>query len=128
MLIESWVDYRVIFTMLKQVIDHPIFAPLFDKVIDWLNRGKTIYDCIYWDTVLIPNKVAALIKVGEQTATLSNTFDTIIAMYQEELDHYIENISKLIEPVMLIFVGGIVIMIALGVFWVILHIMDSVAI
>ncbi len=128
MLIQSWVDYRVIFTMLKQVINHPIFLPLFDNIVDWLNRGKTIYDCIRWDTILIPNKVAALIKVGEQTATLPNTFDTIIAMYQEELDHYIENISKLIEPIMLVFVGGIVIMIALWVFWVILHIMDSVAV
>ncbi len=127
MLLESGINYRTIFKMLKNVISHPIFTPLFERTISWLDRGQTIYDSLKDDTILIPNSVAALIKVGEQTATLPRTFDTVIAIYQEELDHYIMNLSKLIEPVMLIFVGGIVIMIALGVFWVIMNIMDSVA-
>ena len=128
MLLESGINYITIFKMLKSVISHPIFTPLFDKTISGLWRGLTIYDSIKNDTVLIPNSVAALIKVGEQTATLSHTFDTVIAIYQEELDHYIANLSKLIEPVMLIFVGGIVIMIALWVFGVIMNIMDSVSV
>lgn len=128
MLLESGINYRTIFKMLKNVISHPIFTPIFDKTINGLDRGLSIYDCIKDDTTLLPSSVAALIKVGEQTATLPHTFDTVIAIYQEELDHYIANISKLIEPVMLIFVGGIVIMIALWVFWVIMNIMDSVAV
>jgi type II secretory pathway component PulF len=67
-----------------------------------------------------------LIKVGEKTATLWHTFDIIIGIYQEELDNYIANLSKLIEPIMLVFIGWIVIMIALWVFGVIMNIMDSV--
>lgn len=114
--------------MLKSVISHPIFTPIFEKTVTWLDQGKTIYESIREDNFLIPNNIAALIKVGEQTATLPQTFETIIAIYQEELDHYIANLSKIIEPIMLIFVGGIVIMIALWVFGVIMNIMDSVAI
>lgn len=127
MLLESGINYIKIFKILKNVISHPIFTPLFDKTIHGLSRWLTIYDSIRDDTILIPNSVAALIKVGEQTATLPHTFDTIISIYQEELDHYISNLSKLIEPIMLIFVGGIVIMIALWVFGVIMNIMDSVS-
>lgn len=128
MLLESGINYRTIFKMLKSVISNPIFTPVFDRTINGLDRWLSIYDCIKDDTTLIPSSVAALIKVGEQTATLPHTFDTVIAIYQEELDHYIANLSKLIEPVMLIFVGGIVIMIALWVFGVIMNIMDSVAV
>lgn len=128
MLLESGINYRTIFKMLKSVISHPIFTPIFEKTVVWLDQGKTIYESIREDNFLIPNNIAALIKVGEQTATLPQTFETIIAIYQEELDHYIANLSKIIEPIMLIFVGGIVIMIALWVFGVIMNIMDSVAI
>ena len=125
-LLWSGINYRNIFKMLKNVISNPIFTPLFDRTIAWLERGQDIYDCIKDDTTLIPSTVSALIKVGEKTATLWQTFDTIISIYQEELDHYISNLSKLIEPIMLVFVGWVVIMIALGVFGVIMNIMDSV--
>lgn len=127
MLLESGINYRTIFKMLKNVISHPIFRPIFDKTIAGLDTGKTIYDSLKDDTILIPNSVAALIKVGEQTATLPHTFDTIIGIYEEELDNYINNLSKLIEPIMLVFIGGIVVLISLGVFGVILNIMDSVS-
>jgi len=56
--------------MLKNVISNPIFTPLFDKTVAGLTRGQNIYDCIKDDTKLIPSTVAALIKVGEKTATL----------------------------------------------------------
>ena len=56
--------------MLKNVIPNPVFTPLFEKSISGLTRGMNIYDCIKDDTRLIPSTVAALIKVGEKTATL----------------------------------------------------------
>lgn len=125
-LLGSGINYVNIFKMLRNVISNPIFTPLFEKTVAWLNRGQNIYDCIKDDTQLIPSTVSALIKVGEKTATLWNTFDTIITIYQEDLDHYINNLSKLIEPIMLVFVWWVVVMIALGVFGVIMNIMDSV--
>jgi len=125
-LLWSGINYVNIFKMLKNVIPNPIFTPLFEKAISGLTRGMNIYDCIKDDTKLIPSTVAALIKVGEKTATLWHTFDIIIGIYQEELDNYIANLSKLIEPIMLVFIGWIVIMIALWVFGVIMNIMDSV--
>lgn len=127
MLLESGINYIAIFKIIKNVIPHPIYAPIFEHIINWLTSGSTIYDAIKDDITLIPNNMAALIKVGEQTANLPRTFETIITIYQEELDHYIANISKVIEPIMLIFVGGIVVMIALWVFWIITHIMDSIS-
>ncbi len=51
--------------------------------------------------------------------------DNIIELYQEELDNSIKNFSKAIEPVILVFVGAIVMLIALGVFGLIFQVMDS---
>jgi type II secretory pathway component PulF len=90
--------------MLKNVISNPVFTPLFEKTISGLTRGQNIYDCIKDSPALIPSTVSALIKVGEKTATLGHTFDIIIGIYQEELDNYIANLSKIIEPIMLVFI------------------------
>jgi type II secretory pathway component PulF len=46
-------------------------------------------------------------------------------MYQEDLNTIIMRSSKVIEPIMLIFVGWIVVVIALGIFWLILQIMEG---
>ncbi|MEI7557417.1 MAG: type II secretion system F family protein [bacterium] len=54
---------------------------------------------------LIPSDVAVMIKVGEETANLSNSLDNVLEMYQEDLNTLIMRSSKIIEPVMLIFVG-----------------------
>jgi type II secretory pathway component PulF len=45
-------------------------------------------------------------------------------MYEEDLNIIISQSSKIIEPVMLIFVGWIVVVIALGIFGLILQIME----
>jgi type II secretory pathway component PulF len=126
LLLWSGMNYRDVFKMLMNVINIPSFTPLFQNVINWLDRGQSIFDSIKYETMLIPSNVSALIKVGEKTASLSGTFDTIIDIYSEELDNYINNLSKVIEPFMLIIVWSVIVMIALGVFWVIMAIMDSV--
>jgi type II secretory pathway component PulF len=46
-----------------------------------------------------------MIKVGEETANLSNSLDNVLKMYEEDLNIIISQSSKIIEPVMLIFVG-----------------------
>ncbi len=121
-------NYRDVFRMLMNVISIPIFKPLFEKIISWLERGQSIYDSIKDDALLIPTSVSALIKVGEKTASLPASFDTIISLYGEELDNYISNLSKMIEPILLVMVGSVIILIALWVFWVIMSIMDSVGV
>lgn len=126
LLLWAGMNYRDVFKMLINVISVPIFTPLFQNVINGLDRGQSIFDSIKYETRLIPSTVSALIKVGEKTASLEWTFDTIIAIYSEELDNYINNLSKVIEPFMLIIVGWVIVMIALGVFGVIMAIMDSV--
>jgi type II secretory pathway component PulF len=45
-----------------------------------------------------------MIKVGEETANLSNSLDNILKMYEEDLNTLIARSSKIIEPVMLVFI------------------------
>jgi type II secretory pathway component PulF len=46
-------------------------------------------------------------------------------MYEEDLNNLIMRSSKVIEPIMLVFIGWLVVVIALGVFGLILQIMEG---
>lgn len=91
-----------------------------------MQRGETIYTALKEEKRLIPSNVAVLIKVGEESASLDESLGNILEMYEEELDHAITNLSKVIEPLMLVIVGGVIILIAFGVFGLILEIMEGV--
>lgn len=69
-----------------------------------------------------------MIRVGEETAHLEDSMGNIIAMYQEELDNSITQFSKILEPVILIFMWVIVALVASGIFWVVFSVMENVGV
>jgi type II secretory pathway component PulF len=103
-LLTSGLSFLEVFTLLKNVIDVPLFTTMFDTIIDGLNRGQNITDGMRDTDLIMPSSVVALIKVGEKTASMAGSFDTIISIYSEELEHRIGTLSKIIEPIMLVFV------------------------
>ena len=74
---------------------------------------------------IIPPDVLVLLKVGEETATLGDSLHNIGEMYEEDLRNMINNIGKIIEPVLIVFIGGIIAFIALSVFGLIGNILDA---
>lgn len=76
-------------------------------------------------TDIIPRDVLVLLKVGEETATLKESLDNIVTMYTEDLEIQIRSMSKVIEPVMIVLVGGVIGMVAMSVFGIIGSVMDA---
>ncbi|QQR54750.1 type II secretion system F family protein [Candidatus Peregrinibacteria bacterium] len=57
---------------------------------------------------LFPPMVASMVLVGEQTANLSEVCGKIADYYEEEVDNAVASLSKLMEPVILVVMGGMV--------------------
>ena len=60
------------------------------------------------DTKLLPAMAVQMIKVGEQTGTLDSQLEVAATYYERELDFKIKKLTTIIEPVVIIFMGGIV--------------------
>jgi type II secretory pathway component PulF len=125
-MLESWMNYIETFQLLRDILNIPIYQNMIEHTLVWLQKWETIYDSIKSQTYLIPSNVSALIKVWEETANLQNSLDNILVMHEEELNNNINRLAKVIEPVILVFIWLIVVVIALGVFWLILKTMDWV--
>jgi len=82
-------------------------------------EGRTMADPLA-ETGVFPAMVCQMISVGESTGALDAMLQKIADFYEEEVDQAVENMTSLIEPFMLVFlgvvIGGLVISMYLPVF------------
>lgn len=67
------------------------------------------------ESPFFPPMLAQVVRVGEETGTLDTHLETTAAFYEEEVDRSLENLTTLLEPAMIIFVGIIVGFVAISV-------------
>src|SRR3984957_10670808 len=82
---------------------------------DNVERGESISRAAAAVT-LFPPLVIQMVAVGEETGELSELLGEVAEHYRRDVDYQLKNLSALIEPVLIVAVGGVVLVLALGVF------------
>lgn len=124
LMLISWMNYVETFKTLRDVLRIPAYQDMIERVLAGLQRWETIYSSIRHESDLVPSNAVVLIRVWEETANLQNSLWNILTIYKEELDSTIDRLSKVIEPIMLVFIGALVAIIATWVFWIIYQLME----
>ena len=65
---------------------------------------------------IFPILVCQMMRIGEETGHLDQMLERVAIWYDQELDEQVKAITSLMEPFMIIFVGGIVALIAMAIF------------
>jgi MSHA biogenesis protein MshG len=65
---------------------------------------------------MFPPLVLQMMSVGEETGDLADLLNEVADYYQREVEYTLKNLSALIEPIMIVAVGAMVLVLALGVF------------
>lgn len=81
---------------------------------DQVKNGKSLSSVIEKD-MLFPPIVAQMLAVGEETGQTDTVLIKVADFYEEEVDTAIEGVSAIIEPVMIVIMGGMVGLIAAAV-------------
>ena len=72
-----------------------------------VEEGKTISGPLS-ETGVFPPMVVQMINVGEQTGALDQMLSKIADFYEDEVDTAVAGLVKLIEPLMIVVLGGII--------------------
>jgi type IV pilus assembly protein PilC len=72
-----------------------------------ISEGKDLATPLM-ETGLMPPMVVQMIAVGEQTGALDAMLSKIADFYEEEVDVAIASMTSLIEPAMMVFLGGVI--------------------
>ena len=78
-----------------------------DDVYDSVKRGGSLAGPIEQNPIF-PPMVGHMISVGEETGQLEHMLSKVADFYEAEVDANVKALTSLIEPLMIVFVGGIV--------------------
>jgi type IV pilus assembly protein PilC len=77
------------------------------RVADSIAEGRPIAEPLE-ESGVFPNMVVQMINVGESVGALDTMLAKIADFYDEEVDQAVENLTAMIEPFMMVFLGGMI--------------------
>lgn len=86
----------------NKVIERAVF-----RVADSIAEGRPIAEPLE-ESGVFPNMVVQMINVGESVGALDTMLEKIADFYDEEVDQAVENLTAMIEPFMMVFLGGMI--------------------
>ena len=125
LLIYSWLPITKVFLYLKSVMKNPEYKEMCDEVLDNLNKWESFISVMRKYTHILPSDVVVLLKVWEETANLQQAAKNAILLYEEEFNKIVDNLSKIIEPVLIVFIGGVIWFVAISIFSVVISVLNS---
>jgi type IV pilus assembly protein PilC len=84
-----------------------VVARVMNDVIDSVKRGGTISEPLRESSVF-PSMVSHMVAVGESTGELDWMLSKIADFYEERVAAAVKALTSIIEPVMIVFIGGMV--------------------
>ena len=88
----------------KSVSNNVVVTEAIDNIKKGVFSGETLTK-LFLKEPLFPPTFSQLISVGEQTGQLDEMFNSVAMYYEEEFDNAVDNMSSLIEPIMIVFMG-----------------------
>jgi len=86
----------------NKIIENAVY-----RVADSIAEGRPIAEPLE-ESGVFPNMVVQMINVGESVGALDSMLEKIADFYDEEVDQAVENLTAMIEPFMMVFLGGMI--------------------
>jgi general secretion pathway protein F/MSHA biogenesis protein MshG len=96
-------------------IDNEEIKDKLASVKQSVERGNNLTDS-FEDTEIFEGMLIQMIRAGEQGGALDKMLEKVTDYYREKFNYLIDNMSAYIEPIMIGFIAGMVLMLALGIF------------
>lgn len=114
-LINSGVPILQALRIVETTVGNAAIARIIANVAENVNRGESMSNPLR-DNKIFPLMVGHMVSVGEESGTLDTILGKIADFYDSEVNSMVKRLSSIIEPILLIFIGGIVGVIALSLF------------
>lgn len=97
-------------------INNVILKEIVEKASEEVKSGKKLSEALMKNDYFL-KLVPQMISVGEESGELGNMLAKIATFYEEEVDQAVKNLSTIIEPALIIVLGGMVFFIILAILY-----------
>lgn len=92
----------------KDVVQNIYYKKVLDKAKEEIEKGAPFSKAFEENSNLYPVMMTEMIEVGEETGKLSDMLLQVSTFYEGEIESKTKNLSTIIEPVLMIFIGAAV--------------------
>ena len=110
----------------RQMLDFPPLTRALLRVEARVLLGTALHTSLHEFPWLFDARLVALVKVGEEVNKLDYFFNLLAQQYGEEVDHRAALLSTALEPLIMIFLGGVVGLILIGMYLPIFQISNTI--
>lgn len=114
-LIDSGIPVVTSIDICSMLIDNLYLKEKFIFAIDEIKSGSTISQALF-SLDFFPHLVIETIYISEKTANLSYSLDILGNIYEEEFHNKIQRFTTILEPALILFIAGIVIILIIAIF------------
>jgi len=108
-----------------QAVDNVVIKAIVDNAAERVKTGDTLSASLREHPEIL-SLVPQMIEVGEESGSLGSMLEKVANLFEDEVDQAVKNISGIIEPVMIIFLGLAVVLIVIAVLFPIYGLVNQV--
>jgi general secretion pathway protein F len=122
-LLQSGVSILPAFNLVKEISQNLAISRSIAHVQDRLREGKGISRSME-ETGVFPPLAIHMISVGEETGTLDQMLIKVAEAYEESVRTAVKRFVSLLEPLIILVMGGVILFIVISILWAILSVND----
>ncbi len=115
MALKSGVPIERALAAVSQTVENAYIAKRVDGMRESVERGESITRSAAATGVFTP-VVLQMIGVGEETGAIDELMEEVADLYSNEVQYELKTLSQQVEPILIVFLGALVLVLALGVF------------
>ena len=114
-LVQSGVPILESLSIVRDTAGNAVFERAFTRIYESIREGETIAQPLK-ESRVVDDIVVNMIDVGEETGDLDTMLNKIADNYDEEVEVLVESLVSLLEPIMILILGGIIGFIVIALF------------
>lgn len=107
-LLSAGVEMTRAISITKDVLQNVYYKKVLAEAGESVQKGGSISQVFKDANKLYPVMVGEMMAVGEETGALTEMLQDIAKFYEEEVDSQTKNLSTIIEPILMLLIGGAV--------------------
>jgi len=114
-LVKSGVPIVETLDLSGKTTDNVVLFSAMENIKEKVKEGKGISASMSEEPIF-PDMIVQMVAAGEESGRVDELMEMVADYYEREADIVIKNLTTLLEPMLLVFIAGIILVLALGIF------------